>query len=435
MSHLSRMMDLLPPPYTIAPDSIVSSVLDHVAIEMDAFQEDLDRYQRSHWIHAVYAMGDAEKMGALAGIQRLPWENLPFYRDRLLALVVALLDGATGPRQIRRFVYDYLSRAETVLDSTLVPGLNQIGNADDAYTVSGLHPRYRPLALRENPEIGQRSAALLAIDGNVPYLYRWKDANQGLTDTVATVTITGARNRTSVPVLVNLTTGELLGFAGDLHFGDRLSIGPGSKPGTAAATVNEQDATAQLFSIGKFALGTPFTKDQLDPAPRLPRMVRGVNEWLFLQVGLYGVRGLDNFYFAIADDLLREGRFDETSFDHALFPSGIKAKLELAWTETEPAAFDVHVPRYLVREPAGSADGPGWVRVEQGLRDSIGKLHGAGIRAGVRFDAFVEVQDQRVRFQLPFKALDAETAPSGSGVTLSFGGRFGESVLGGSRFE
>ena len=59
MSHLSRMMDLLPPPYAIAPDSIVSSVLDHVAIEMDAFQEDLDRYQRSHWINAVYAVGDA----------------------------------------------------------------------------------------------------------------------------------------------------------------------------------------------------------------------------------------------------------------------------------------------------------------------------------------------------------------------------------------
>lgn len=435
MSHLSRMLDLLPPPYTVEPDSVSSSFLDHIAIEMDAFQEDLDRYQRSHWINPLYALRDAEKMGALVGIQRLPWEDLLFFRDRLLALVVALLDGATGPHQIRRFVYDFLSRAETALDSTFVPGLDQAGEADDAYAVTGLHPRYRPLALIENPKIERRSTTLLSINGNVPYLYRWEESNKGLADTFAVITVTGARNRTSVPVLVNLTTGELIGFAGDLHFGDRLSISEGSQPGTASATINEQDVTVKLFSIAKFTLGTPFIKDQLDATPKLPRLVRGVNEWLFLQVGLYDVRGLDNFYFAIADDLLREGKFDGTTFDHALFSSDVKAKLEMSWTETEPAAFDVHVPRYIVLEPTAAGDDPRWAYVERGLRDSIDKLHGAGIRAGVQFDGFVEVQDQRVLFQLPFKVLEPETGPSGHGIALSFGGRFGESVLGGSRFE
>ena len=180
MSHLSRMLDLLPPPYTIEPDSILSSVLDHIAIEMDAYQEDLDRYQRSHWINSVYALRDAEKLGALVGIKRLPWEDLPLFRDRLLALVVALLDGATGPRQIRRFVYDYLSKAETVLGSTFLPGLDQIGSAEDAYAVTSNRPRYRPLALIENPEIQRRSAARLAIDGKVPYLYRCEDLYLGL---------------------------------------------------------------------------------------------------------------------------------------------------------------------------------------------------------------------------------------------------------------
>jgi len=185
------MQDLLPPPYTVAPDSVLASVLNFIALEMDAFQEDLDRYQRSHWIRSVYRLSDEEKMAALTGIQRLPWEDLDLFRQRLLALVVALLSGATGPGQIRRFVFDYVSQAEHVLGATFVPGLAKLATVDAAYGKPPDQSRYRPLALVENPVIQRHSGALESVGGNVPYLYRWQESNRGLDETVARFELTG----------------------------------------------------------------------------------------------------------------------------------------------------------------------------------------------------------------------------------------------------
>ena len=73
MSHLSRMLDLLPPPYTIAPDSVLASLLDRVALEMDAFQEDLDRYQRSHWIRAAFRLTGCTSLKDTLGLVRRRW--------------------------------------------------------------------------------------------------------------------------------------------------------------------------------------------------------------------------------------------------------------------------------------------------------------------------------------------------------------------------
>ncbi|HEX5414789.1 MAG TPA: hypothetical protein VFZ25_03925 [Chloroflexota bacterium] len=439
MSHRSRMQDLLPPPYSIEPDSVLTSVLNLIALEMDAFQEDLDRYQQTHWIRSVYRLSDAEKLGALTGIKRLPWEDLDLYRERLLALVVALLAGATGPRQIRQFVFDYLRRAESVLGATFVPGLATLDTVEAAYGSPPDQPRYQPLGLVEFPRVRRRSGTLDSLGGNIPYLYRWQELNRGLDETVATFDVTGVRERTSVPIIVNLTTGELIGYAGVLRFGQtlslRLSSAGDSTPREAVATIDDVVATSKLFSLANYTPGVPFRNEQLDPKPRLPRMARGANEWLFLNVGLYDIPGLDRFSFAIADDLLREGVFDETTFDNALFPAGTKARLEMAWTETEPASFQVHVPRYIVVEPGGRAGGPRWVDLEAGLRDAIGTLHAAGVRAAVKFDPFVETQEQTIRFRLPVKVIDPEIGPAGQGDEVAFGGRFGESRLGSARFE
>ena len=53
----------------------------------------------------------------------------------------------------------------------------------------------------------------------------------------------------------------------------------------------------------------------------------------------------------------------------------------------------------------------------------------------VFFDSFVEVQPQRERFELMAKTFEPETGSAGEGETVSIGARFGESPLGGSRFE
>jgi hypothetical protein len=438
VSHLSRVQDLLPPPYTGDANSILLRLLDIVALEMDAFDEDLDRYQRSHWIRAVQQLNDAEKMAALAGIRRLPWEDLDLFRERLLALIVALRSGASGPRQIRQFVYDYLSRAERVLGATFVPGLAKLTAAEAAFSESPDLPHYRPLRFVEFPPVARTSEVLDSRGGNIPYLYRWTETNRGLDETSPIFTMTGVHERTSVPILVNLTTGDLLGYAGQLRFGQTLTVTLSALATeavrTAAATLGSAVVTDRLFSVQNFKPGVPFTRDQLDKVPMHPRLPRGASDWLFLTVGLYDMRGLDRFSFAIADNLLHEGVFDDTFFDQAVFPAGTQVKLRMSWIETEPASFQVHIPRCITQEPA-LGDAPAWTHLEAGLQDAIGQLHAAGVRAGAIFDPFTEVQKQVTAFEVPFKTLDTETGSAGEAESLTFGSRFDESPLGSSRFN
>src|SRR5262249_53886292 len=146
------------------------------------------------------------------------------------------------------------------------------------------------------------------------------------------------------------------------------------------ATLNGFDVTNRMFSVGNFQLGVPFTKQQQESEPLLPRLVRGVNDWIFLSVGLYDMRGLDRFFFSIAGKELHEAAFDETGFDNSLFPSGSIVHLEMQWIETEPACFELHVPRYVVIEPAnnGSASDRPYQQVGDSLVSSVAGLRAAG---------------------------------------------------------
>ena len=403
MTHMERLQDLLPPPYSLAADSLFSQLLNVVALELEILDEDLDRVRQSHWIRTAYQLADAEKLAALMGIKRLAWETLPLFRERLLALVTARLQGALGPNEIKRFVYDYLGSCERVLGSSFVPGLQTV-TLEQAYQAPPDRPRYRPLRLVENPVRGKQSGVLLARGGRVPYLFRWTEHNRGLSDTVARFTMIGLEGgRTAVPIVVNLTTGDMIGYTGTLRFGQTLvftlpDVPDAQNPRAAVARLNGRDAGASVFSMSGFALGVPFTKDQLDHQLQLPRMVRGANEWISISAGFYGVKGLDHFFFAIAPDQLREGVFDQTFFDESVFPSGTVVQMEMNWTETEPASFEVHVPRYITVEAGASV----YQQVADGLSESVAELHAAGVRsAGRRQDDAAAEGDRKSVLGIP----------------------------------
>jgi len=110
VNYLPQILDSLPPPYTQAGDSVLASIVNLAALEFEAFQEDLDRMRQTHWIQTAYSLKGAAKLGALLNIAPFPWESLELYRRRLLALVVARLQGALGPHEVRQFAYDYLQR-------------------------------------------------------------------------------------------------------------------------------------------------------------------------------------------------------------------------------------------------------------------------------------------------------------------------------------
>jgi hypothetical protein len=443
MNSLKRLLDALPPPYSVAEDSQLGRLLAVFATELDALSEDIDRVRQTHWVETAYRLSDLEKLGALFDERRFPWESLRTFRARLLALIVARLRGALAPGEIRFFTYDYLTRFEQALGAVLVPDLSPLGRP--RITLEGAFEREgapagkkRLLRLVENPEKPRVSATLLARGGRVPYLFRWQEVNRGLLPSVATFRIVGfSGGRTAAPVLVNRTTGDLIGYRGTVPHGLTLSVDAAGPDRTATATLDGEDVTDRLFSVQGFRLGVPFEPGDLDPAPLLPRLDRGDNDWIYLSVGLFDVRGLNRFFFAIADEKLREAVFDETEFDHSIFPVGPVARLSLEWNEAEPASFQVRVPRYLVAEPVeyAEAEERPYEQFEQGLRSAIREIHAAGVRADVRFEPFVETQPQSVRMRSSWQFLPPEAGPVGESEELELGGRFGEAPLGKSRFN
>lgn len=440
MNLLTQIQASLPSPYTIEADSVLQRFMDVIALDLEAFNEDMDRMRQTHWIPTVYRLTDAAKLGALLDIPPFAWEHLDLYRERLLALVVVRLKGALGSNEIREFVYTYLLQAERVLGATFLPGL-QNASLSEAYTPPATRPLFRPLALEENPHLLRTSTVLADRNWKVPYLFRWSESNNGLDDTTVELTISGLQHyRTVTPVLVNLTTGSLLCFAGRIPFGQTLKItrvNPNAALSDRAvkATMDGNDVSRLLFSVEGFELGIPFSRQQ-QVEPLVPELKRGVNDWIFLSVGLFDVRGLDRFFFSIASQQLREAVFDETTFDNALLPSGPIAQLEMSWTETEPAGFEVRVPRYLVIEPSSLASSePLHDEVALALETSMDGLRAAGVRAVVRFVPFEEVQRQSVLVRLPWIVLDPERGPSGETRSVELGGRFGDTSLDQSRFE
>ena len=446
MKHLRALQSYLPDPYTLAPDAVLTQLLDTMALELECVDEDMDRLRQTHWVRTAYRLADAEKLAALVGVKRLAWEDLRTFRARLLPLVKARLAGALGPNEIKKFVYDYLRETENALSDTdnqlayqLLPGLQRVP-FEKAFAPVAERPLFRPLQLNENPTREKTSGVLAARGGDIPYLYRWSETNKGLDETQVTFALTGVYGgKTTVPILVNITTGDLIGYAKELPFGQRLEINAKSgTDDTAVATLNGVDVSARVFSLRGFQLGVPFTRAQLDAQPRLPRVARGNNDWIFLAIGLFDIKGLNHFFFSIADQHLYEAVFDETVFNHALFPSGTVARLEMQWIETEPASFEVQVPRYLIAEPdtVSSAESmPMYAEIADGLRGAIADLRAAGVRSQVKFVPFSETQGQRVRVTLPWLVTDRQAGSAGTHDRLSLGGQFGETSLGDSRFE
>lgn len=440
MKVLDRIVDTLPPPYAVDADAVLTQLLDSFALEVEAVEEDLDRLRRTHWVGLAYRLTDVARLGRLVGVEPFPVEGLGSFRARLLALTKARLGGAVGPNEIRLFVYEYLSGAEQALQSTFVPGL-ALYEVGDAFREHEDHPAYRPLELVENPERPRRSRSLAEVRGRVPYLHRFQERNDGLTEAVVTAAITGfPEGRTAVPLVVNITTGDLVGYAGVLGVGRRLTLEPAEPGGRPLRALLDgtHDVTERVFSVSGFEPGIPFTTEDLDAMPLLPRLALGTNDFVYLSVGLYDVRGLDRVFFAIADDELREGVYNATSFDHALFPSGQVAHVELAWIETEPASFEVRVPRGVVVEApelGGLSEEHAYGVIANALSATVHEIRAAGVRAAVRFEPFLEEQDQRVRATVPWVVLPGEHGSAGGSEELALGARFDEAALGIGRLE
>ena len=420
MTSLDRMQELLPLPYSVAGDALLTAVLNSCALQVETVEEDVDRMRRSHWIEQAWRDSDLDRLAALVGIRRFPSEPPPLFRRRVVALVRARLRGAVGPLDVRQFVFEYLDSLEKELACTLVHG--------------GV--TFEKVGLRENPHRVRRSKQLRDRGGRVSQLFRWREHNGGLDPAALILRISGVPGGTANPVVANLTTQELIGYRGYLRRGEAVVIEGGQ------ASIDGRDVSNRLFSIAGFTLGAANQPFDFASHPS-PSMARGDNDLFFASLGIWDERAFDRVAFFPDDPEMREAAFDQTTFDHAIFPEGPMAQLELLWVESEPASFEVRLPRTIVIEPtalrrefrAAKLEGAPFDEIADDLADTLPQLRAAGVRAELRLEGFPETQQHRDRFLPSWVVIDPETGPAGSNDRVGTGARFNETALGVSNFN
>ena len=91
MTSLDRILEVLPPPYTVAQTSTLAQLLGVIALEAETYQEDLEVLRRTHWVDFADRLVDLVKLGALVGVSALSWETPAMFRSRLHAMFAHLI--------------------------------------------------------------------------------------------------------------------------------------------------------------------------------------------------------------------------------------------------------------------------------------------------------------------------------------------------------
>jgi hypothetical protein len=93
---------------------------------------------------------------------------------------------------------------------------------------------------------------------------------------------------------------------------------------------------------------------------------------------------------------MTQGRYDQTSFDHAVFYQEPAVLLCISWVETQPASFRVELPGGALLNPAGRTPTALQSRDELGfsLDLAVNKLRAVGVASSVVLQPFSETQAQ-----------------------------------------
>ncbi|MFV8754467.1 hypothetical protein ACNOYE_28295 [Nannocystaceae bacterium ST9] len=417
------MLDRLPPAWRIESGSLLWQVMRIVGNQLDAFDEDLDRVQRSHWIATAFDRVDLEKLGALFEIPALAWEPDELYRQRLLATIAARLEGAVSGESLMKVV----ARLQ--------------GAADEALALAPVLERgAKRRVLNEFPAQRMHSRSLRERKGMVQPLETIELVNEGLLPTRLGGALFGVRGgKTCVPTLINLTTGDALSYLGRVPCGSMLKLGfTGEDPiWRATAELDGVDVSDRLVGGSGWLPGQVVPLEQ--PAKPIT-LARGSNRIWFVPMGLFGRPGFDASVFSNPDPELLQARWGQTEpavvFDRALFFQEPVAALDLWWDERRPARFDIEIAAMGERREAGLRPQPELdrERLLAILRQTIGLLRAAAVDGRVRPRAIAEQGRSRDRLTLLRPDGGLETNPQDIELA-ALGALFDFTAKDGARFE
>jgi hypothetical protein len=406
---------------------LTGAVLGVPGLALDIADEDLVSIQRSHWFDRCVDRDDAAGLAAVLDLAPEEWQSLGLFRAWVHALRDALLlEGAVTRAALARFVRAYATSFQAAMGILALPPLGEFASAPDDARV----------AIVENPP-RRRGVRAPAAGGGVEPLHRFDAAQGGLDPVPAAFLLTGLpEGPECVPLIANLTTREALLFHGTVATGERLWIVP-QPDGGVRAQLEQHDVSERLVSIGELQPGQPWEEAQVRSPARAITLRPGQNELWFLPVAHYDEPGLDRFLLALADLELREGRWDETGFDHALFYLDPAVNLHAAWTEAEPAAFEVDLPAGTLRHAQGAeADArASRDRLAASLEETMTRLRAAGVRGAVRLRPFAEVQRLGDHLLARQPMVQREVGPTGADALPDAGGLFGKTPFDNSTYR
>lgn len=429
--HARAIADRLPPLYTDG-ELFESLLAAGPGLALEILDEDLVEVRRAHALDTALERGEAVALAALLDIAPEPWQDLGDFRAWVHALREAVLvHGAVGRRALQVFVESYTARH---VPSSAAPALLVARPAAEADWLLEPEAAAVPVAVRtsrasfvENPR-AVRTHRTQRPEGVEP-LDRATVVNAGLDPVTTGLLLVGAAaGPEHVPVVVNVTTGAAVVFLGTLGQGQRLRItASGPEAGAPArATLEGQDVTSLLRTVSGVTPGVPWDAAQLDAEPVALTLARGPNTLWYLPVAHYGSPGLDRALLALASLDLRQGRFDETAFDAALFHQDAAATLTVGWAETRPATVEIGLPggallAHRGTTPEAVADRDDLARA---LDLGVDRLAGLGVRTAVRVTPFREVQPQDDRLDGWLPRTVRERGPTGADALPDAGGVF-----------
>ncbi|HEX6047167.1 MAG TPA: hypothetical protein VFZ22_21945, partial [Pyrinomonadaceae bacterium] len=189
MKRADDMASRLPSLYR--EGELVVASLSQPAVQLEIVEEELLDIQRAHHFDAALELTDAAKLAALLDFVPEPWQNLALFRSWVHSQRnAALRRGAVTIEALTGFAADY---AEGYQDATRVRFQDQ------------------DPVLIENPP--RRQTLRPGLIDNITPLSQFTIENKGLDETTVSFLLAGLpAGPESVPVMVNLTTGEGLMF-------------------------------------------------------------------------------------------------------------------------------------------------------------------------------------------------------------------------------
>ena len=180
---------------------LVVATLAQPAIQVDILEEELLDIQRAHHFDAALELEDAAKLAALLDFVPEPWQNLALFRSWVHSQRNAALQrGAVTSEALIGFAESYT------------------GGYQDATNVR--FQDENPVLI-ENPR--RRQWLRPGFVDNITPLTQFIIENKGLDESLLSFLLSGLpAGPESVPVIVNLTTGEGLMFQGNVGPGQRL---------------------------------------------------------------------------------------------------------------------------------------------------------------------------------------------------------------------